>query len=243
MDKKFLLSSVDKFYLNGLVEKTIWEVKNNVLGVNFMSNNRDMTGTVFANGFDTLDKEKIAVFNLSQLYKLIEITGQEVNICLEKQHKVSTKILFSDDQYEVEYALSDALLIPKTPEVEEPAEFEFEFDITKELIDKYIKAKKALSSAELITVDITYDKDSKGIISFTLGESNSYSNKISFSSSATKLTIPSNSLIFNAEYIKEIFNSNKDLVTGKGFLTNDGLMKLKFNTADIASTYYLIAKE
>jgi hypothetical protein len=243
MDKQYLLSIIDKYHLNGTVEKTKWVIKDNVLNVQFVSTLKDLTGEVTAKDF-TLPDDEIAVFNTSQLYKLISITGQNVTIELFKKHKLTTKILIADNIYNLEYALSDLLLIPKSPQVMEPS-YDVEFSIDKELIDKYIKAKRALS--EVNTVRIGAEENMvthTHVATFSIGESSEYTNKINFETPASLADPMSNSeiLSFNANYIKDIFDSNKDMTSGKGYLNSEGLLKLEFQNDKIISKYFIPAK-
>lgn len=241
MEKEFLLSAIDKFHLNGIIEKTKWKISNNVLNVKFVAPNKDMTGNVYVDGFDSLDKEDVAIFNISQLYKLIGITSKEVKLGIFKTHQISTKLKISDETFNLEYALSEPMLIPKVPDITEP-EYEFEFPIDRFLIDNFIKARKAISATETVTVTTTFDDSGKGMITFVIGESNEYSNKVNFSIPTTKMSIPLKDMLFPIDYIREIFDVNKDLISGIGYINSDGLMKMNFIRDKISSTYFLIAK-
>ena len=241
MEKEFLLAAIDKFHLNGIIEKTKWNVKSEILNVKFVSPNKDMTGNVFIDGFTELANEDIAIFNISQLYKLIGITNKDLKLGTTKQHKVSTKLTISDETFNLEYALSEPMLIPKVPEITEPT-YEFEFPIDKDLIENFIKARKAITATETVTVTMTFNDKGKGIITFIIGENNEYSNKVNFSIPSTRMSIPLPDMIFSIDYIREIFDVNKDLETGTGFINSDGLMKMHFIRKQISSTYFLIAK-
>lgn len=240
MEKQYLLSVIDKYYLNGLVEKVKWSIKNNVLNVKLISENKDMMGEISANEFD-LENDEIAIYNTSQLYKLVNITGQEILLSYKKQHKITTKLLIADNKYNLEYSLSDTLLIPKSPSVNEP-EYNSQFNIDKELIDTFIKAKKAISESETVTIESTIDNLSTEIVKFIIGEPNDYSHKIEFVIVApnSDITVP---LKFNSTYIKEIFDNNKDAEIATGYISELGLMKLTFKTTKTFSTYFLTAKE
>jgi hypothetical protein len=243
MDKQHLLSVIDKYHLNGTVERTKWNVKDNVLNVQFVGILKDITGEVIAQDFNLPDDE-IAIFNTSQLYKLISITGQNVTVELFKKHKLATKLLIADNTYNLEYALSDLLLIPKSPQVMEP-NYDVEFSIDRELIDKYIKAKRALSDVSTVRIGAEENLSTRTYVAtFSIGESSEFTNKINFETPATKsdeLSV-ADVLSFNADYIKDIFDNNKDMDKGMGYLNSEGLLKFEFKNEKITSKYFLPAK-
>jgi len=242
MDKQHLLSVIDKYHLNGIVERTKWNISNDMLSIKFVSENKDLVGEILSNGFKELDGQELPIFNTSQLYKFINITGQFLTLSYKKDMK-SHKLLIADNQYNLEYILGDPARVPKGAEVGEP-EYPIEFTITRELIEGYIKAKKALSEAGIVTLESAYDETSNQIIRFTIGNNDAYAHKIIFNSPATKMDIPSNPITFNGEYLREIFNNNKDFTIGNGYLSEEGLLKIKFtNEAGVESTYFMVAQE
>jgi hypothetical protein len=241
MDKQFLLSVIDKYHLNGIVERTKWHTNNGVLSVKFISEAKDLVGTLHADGFKDIEGKELAIFNTSQLYKLVGITGQFLTLSY-KQDSVP-KLLIADQQFNLEYVLGNLSRVPQTADVEEP-DYSISFNITKELIDSFIKAKKALSDTEIVSVASAFDETSNQVISFVIGNTEAHAHRISFNTPATQMDIPSNAILFNANYIKEIFNNNKDFQTGTGYLSEEGLLKIHFTTENgISSIYYMVARD
>ena len=50
-------------------------------------------------------------------------------------------------------------------------------------------------------------------------------------------------LAFNSDILKEILACNKDAKSAKIYLNLEGLMKLRFESPDTNSTYYLVKKD
>ena len=89
---------------------------------------------------------------------------------------------------------------------ESQIDFNYSFTIEDELIDRFIKAKKALSSAYCSIQQI--DGETGPTIEFTLGELEGHANKIVFTETPAA-HIPEQKptmLQFNADYLKSIFD-------------------------------------
>jgi hypothetical protein len=120
-------------------------------------------------------------------------------------------------------------------------ESDYEFEINTELVNNWIKAKKALNSDTTIIQAYT-NEDSECKVNFTLGEPEGHSNKIQFEIPITGLAVNSAILKFNADYLKAIFDANYG-ATGNAYVSNDGAMKLDFITEDgQQSSYIVLAK-
>lgn len=237
MNKQYLLSVIDKYHLNGIVEGVRWNIKDKNINISFNAPNKDMMGFISAPEFDLEDAD-IAIFNTSTLYKLLNITEQNLLLTLHKEQTTFTKLLIADTNYNLEYVLANTMMVSKGGTVND-AEYKYSFKIDKELIDKFIKAKKSLPNTELVSIESINGKQ----IKFILGENNKFSNKVEFFTPSTA-DIKSNPILFNAEYIKEIFDVNKNISNGLCSVCEDGLMKIEIkDDKNVESTYYLIAKE
>jgi len=239
MDKQFLLSIIDKYYLNGLVEKAKWSIKNKEIQINLLSANRDLVGTITSPSFEMDDKD-IAIYDTTQLIKLIGITNNFITLSCKEEGLTPVKLLIDDTEYNLEYSLADAFIIPKQPKIDEPV-YDFEFNIDKDLIDKFIKSKKALDSDSTSIQGVTNKKGN--YVEFILGDNSKHANKVKFNYPIVILESNSDKLFLDSNNIKEIFVSNKDLVQGKCHFSNQGLIKFVFeNEAKQKSIYYLVAK-
>ena len=240
MDKLHLVSTLDKYYLNGIIEKIKLQVKNKNITINFVAPNKDLVGSVNASEFELEDIE-VGIYDTTQLMRLINITNQLITLDTIKEHNIPTKLLIADNEYNLEYVLADTTMIPNAPTVTEP-EYAIEANIDIEFITKFIKAKKALDT-DVFSVDATYDEANAKVVRFILGGVEGYTNKITFNIPAKFEGIHTKKLLFNINYLREIFDNNKDLVTGKLFISVEGLMRLNFTSKNGTSFYLLVSKE
>ncbi len=239
MEKQSFVSLIDKYYLNGVGEKVRWSVKDGVATIKTFSATKDMVGVV-TGAVELVDSEFV-IFDTSKFLKLVGICNQFLTTDIQFQGNIATKLLVADNEYNLEYALANLMLAPQVNFTVEEFESDYSFSITNEFIGKWIKAKKALGS-EFCTIGLT-TKDTGNVINFTLGEPEGHSNKIEFEEVPleSKHTIHT-SLQFNAEYLKSIFDANYG-ATGTMWVSNEGAMKLDFESEDgQKSSYIILAK-
>jgi hypothetical protein len=240
MDKSHLVTTLEKYYLNGIVEKVKIQVENKNINVRFVAPNKDLVGTVTASEFELEDSE-LGIYDTSQLLKLINITNSFVTLETVKEHNIPTKLLIADNEYNLDYVLADTTMIPNVPTVDEPV-YDIEAEIDLEFITKFIKAKKAIDT-EVFSVDANYDEVKAKVVRFVLGGDASYTNKITFTVPATYEGIQTKQLQFNINYLREILDTNKDLTSGKLRICTEGLMRIDFTSEKGTSYYLLVARE
>ncbi len=240
MDKLHLVSTFEKYYLNGNVERVKMQVKDKNVTINFVATNKDLVGCINASEFELEDSE-IGIYDTSQLLKLINITNSYLTLNLAKEHNIPTKLLIADNEYNLDYILADTTMIPNVPTINEPA-YEVEAEIDVEFINKFIKAKKAIDT-EVFSVDASYDETNSKVVRFVLGGNEGYTNKITFTIPATYEGVHTQQLQFNINYLREILDVNKDLTSGKLRICTEGLMRIDFTSEKGNSFYLLVAKE
>jgi len=242
MEKLLLTSIIEKYHLGGLHEKVKWTVKDNKVNILFTSPTKDLAGSIEADGFE-VDDCILGVYDTEKLLKIINITNQFITLTVETKNNVATKMLIADNEYDLVYHLADLRMMSTETMVldESLIDFAYSFTIDKEFIDRYNKAKKALGSDEVKIQALINEEGNKGIY-FTLGGKTSHDNKISFQAPADKMEIPSSEFLFNANYLLEIFATNKG-ATGTGYFDENGILKIEFiDEKNIKSLYYLPPK-
>ncbi len=240
INKLQLQSLISKYYLGGMIESTKWEVKDKNLTIKFMSPTQDMLGSITHKSFP-LEDSNLAIFNTSQLIKLISVTQGDLILNLTKINKIATKLNISDSQFNVNYALADIMMIRKVASIEEPPNYNIEINLEQEHIAALIKSKNAVGDDNTLIIENSIDMNGDSIILFTFGENTEYSNKITYSIPVEKTS--NIKLPFSSDILKEILNANKDMLEGSICISNEGLMKMSFNDKkDIFSEYYLVRK-
>lgn len=239
ISKLELQSVIEKYHLNGLVESVKWVVdKNNQLTINFTAPTRELIGTVTHNNFP-LPESEVGINDTTQLDKLVSITSGDLLLNYTKDRSLYTKLLISDEQYNLNYSLSDIFIIPKSGKYAGPEEYDIETSLTDEVVTALIKAKNALSNSESVVV-------TTGLLGleFIFGGDVEYANKVSYSIQNLESDNGAKfELVYNSSLLKEVLVANKGMENGGIHVNSNGLMKLAFNHKKFTSVYYLVAKE
>ena len=238
INKLTIQSIINKYYL-GTNESVKWDIKDNSLSIDFMTPTKDVIGNVICSDFK-LEDSKLAIYDTKKLSSLVRICNGDLLLELEKNNAICTKLKISDLNFNLNYALSDPLLINKVGEVNE-AEWVVELNLTQEDVDNIIKAKSALSQIDNMLVTTTTNLDGENVVEFVFGDESGHNNKITYqilgNIKETDIKLP-----FNSDTFKTILQANKDMDGGKLLLSSMGLMRLDFSLDDISSKYFMVRK-
>ena len=244
INKVELQSIINKYYLNGLIEAVKWDIKDDILNIKFTAPTREMIGEINCSNFK-LENSSFGISNTSQLLKLINITAGEVLLNFIKNNKIFSKLIISDQQFTVNYALADILTIPKTGAYNGSQEFDIETKLELETISALIKAKSALAESETVVIKPFTSLDGDSQLELIFGGDIEYSNKVSYYISDLKQNSKPTEfeLAFNSDLFKEILSCNKDATEAKMSVNLEGLIKLEFKAENTTSTYYIVKKD
>jgi len=239
MDKKYLTQVIDKYHLNGLVESVTWKsTEDNGFSVDFITGTKDCAGSVKTSQNLGLGDSNICVYSTSQFNKILSIMDTFMTIDVVKGNQnIPYQLSVKDNSFDLTYYLSSEDLIPSTPTINEPEEYDVEFSIDEEFIKNFTKAHSALDKPNYFTVESKVE-DSEKFIELCVGNSDSYANKIKLRQNAT-FTFGVEKLPFSANVFKEILSVNKNAV-GKVQINENGLLKLVFTEDTTTSTYFLV---
>jgi len=238
INKSTLQSIINKYYL-GLNESVKWVIENNSISIDFMTPTKDVIGNVSCGDFQ-LEDSKLAIYDTKKLSSLVNICNGDLLLELEKNNAICTKLKISDLNFNLNYALSDPLLINKVGEVTIP-EWVVELDLTSEDIDNIIKAKSALSQIDNMLITTSTNLDGEDVVEFVFGDESGHNNKITYQVQGdikeTNIKLP-----FNSDTFKTILQANKDMEGGKMYLSSMGLIQLEFSLDEITSKYFVVRK-
>jgi len=238
INKLTLQSIINKYYL-GLNEAVKWEVNNNSVNIDFMTPTKDVIGNVTCNNFQ-LEDCKLAIYDTKKLSSLVNICNGDLLLELEKNNAICTKLKISDLNFNLNYALSDPLLINKVGEVTIP-DWVVELDLTSEDIENIIKAKSALSQVDNMLITTTINLDGEDVVEFVFGDESGHNNKITYQVKGD-IKEKNIKLQFNSDTFKTILQANKDMEGGKMYLSSMGLIQLEFSLDEISSKYFIVRK-
>jgi len=238
MDKNTLTSVIDKYYLNGTVESVKWAISDKNITVDFITPMKNLVGKVTSPNFDLVDSE-IGIYNTSQFYKLIKIMNDTIILNLNKSEKgTPLELTLADNQYDLNYYLSDLNLIETVPTINEPVNYDVTLTVSNEFISKFINAKKALGDIKQFTVKAEKVDDEMNLL-VIIGDGNGYANKIKFKNPCEAI-LGTDEIPFPADVMTEVLKANEDATNGTIEINNEGLMKLTFKEDSIESIYYLV---
>jgi hypothetical protein len=234
IDKRKLVDSIEKYYLNGLTEAVKFNIKNNVLVIPFSTTNRDVVGEVVLP--IELPNAEFGIFETTPLLKLLHILDTNVDIQYQEKFGIVEKLLIEDNQYKMMFSASDISLIPKTPNVVDVT-YQLTYAIEPDFVTRFIDCKKALGP-DIKTFTLEPQPDTARII---LGGSSGYANKLEFNIPAKTEGFPFASLLFPSDVLKEILSVNKNFDSAEMKVDGEGLMSLYFTEDDITSQYFIMA--
>ena len=238
MNKQTLTSVVDKYYLNGTVEAVKWVITDKNITIDFITPMKNLVGKIVSPNFDLEDSE-VGIYNTSQFYKLVKIMNDTVVLKLNKSERgTPLELTLADNQYDLNYYLSDLNLIETVPSINEPADYDAELDIDSDFINKFTSAKKALGDVKQFTAKCEVNDGTMDLL-IIIGEGNGYANKIKFKTKCEAL-FGLDEIPFPADVMMEVLKANEDATEGKLQISQEGLMKISFKEDGIESTYYLV---
>ena len=179
INKLDLTSIISKYYLSGMNEAVKWEIKDNTLTIKFTAPDRSMLGVVTHSNFD-LEDSTIGISNTTQLNKLLAITNNYLDLKYTKNHKLITKLIISDNQFTLNYAVADVMIIPKAGEYVGDDNYNIEADIDNESINAIVKAKSALSDSDTVVFKPYTNDDNELQVEMEFGGNIEHANKVSF---------------------------------------------------------------
>jgi hypothetical protein len=155
--KNTLQSIISKYYLGGKVESVKWVVEDGKLHIDFMAPTKDMIGKLSCNNFPLTSEGTLAIFNTSQLNRLLNVLAGDLMLDASKTNKVLTKLTIQDAKASINYSLADPLMIQKVGEVDENMEWKVQAMLENEDFHTFVRAASAIQGNEIVTLAATRD--------------------------------------------------------------------------------------
>ena len=233
MNKNNLLKFIQKYSLGGLIESVAWNAEGTKLSVRFISDDKTLLGEVEFNGF-TSKEFNVGIYTTSLLKNMISVLDNDLTLEVAKAGDKAVSLKLSSDNTETSYQLADLGVIPPVPDLKALPDFGISIDMASNMIDKFIKAKGALSDVDTFTI-FTEGGDLK----MAIGYSSISTNRITFIAQKdyTETVKP---ISFSAKYLKEILTANKEATSAKLKVSTDGLSNVEFQIDDFVCKYYLV---
>ena len=233
MNKTKITRFIEKYFLGGLVENALWDVKNNVLTTRVDGDGTSFKAMVAMKDFDVEDCQ-LPVYDTDKLTKLFSVLESDVTLKVQKMDDTPIAVNAKDKDTTITFNLADKDIIPVSGPLKVEPEWTGEFKMDTSAANKFINGCGALSDSVHFTF-ITTDS-----VQIVLNyEKNRNVDKVSI-----PLTTISNDgvdeLSFASQHLRNMLVANKDSETISIKVSNDGLMEVKCAGSDFQSTYYLL---
>ena len=233
MNKNNLLKFIQKYSLGGLIESVAWNAEGTKLSVRFISDDKTLLGEVEFNAY-TSTPMNVGIYTTSLLKNMIGVLDNDLTLKVDKAGEKSVSLKLSSEETETSYQLADLGVIPPVPDLKTLPDFGIAIDMASNMIDKFIKAKGALSDVDTFTI-FTEGGDLK----MAIGYSSISTNRVTFTAQKDYVETVK-PISFSAKYLKEILTANKEATSAKLKVSTDGLSNVEFQIDDFVCKYYLV---
>lgn len=165
---------------------------------------------------------------------MIGVLDNDISLKVEKSADKAVSLKLASDETETSYQLADLGVIPPVPDLKALPDFGINIDMTSNMIDKFIKAKGALSDIDTFTVFTE-----SGDLKMAIGYSSISTNRVTFTCEKG-FSGDVKPISFSAKYLKEILTANKEATSAKLKVSVDGLSHIEFQIDDFVCKYYLV---
>ncbi len=236
MNKVKLTRFIQKYSLGGLVESVAWKAGDNKLVTRFISDDKTVLGEIQLDNF-TFNSPDLGVYTTSTLSKLLSVAGENIDLETQEIDGKAVNLFVKSDNTKVQFQLADLAVIPNVPDLKKLPSFDIDINFDGAFIDKFIKAKNALSEVDTFTI-----LSEKNELKIVLGYSNINSNRVVFvvDSAYSGDVKP---ISFSAKYLKEILTANKEATSVVLKVSTQGLSHVGFKVDDFTANYYLVEQQ
>lgn len=223
MQKQKLLTTIARYNIGPKSDNspnaTKWSLRDGVLSVHHLT--QDKTCRIIATVENVaLADGEFGVYDPDKFAKILSALDPEISLEFHKNHGRQVALYIKDEQITVDFLLSDLGVIfndqNKDPEQHRPLKPvpspNVTFNLTRDFCDKFIKSKNALPDAAIFAVSAGRIGDTHDV-EFILNYSTHPTNQIKMQLFDVTVESDLDLVAFNADYLKEIFVSNKEFNT------------------------------
>lgn len=243
INKTDLHNLIHKYYLNGLVERVKWSIKDNVLEMDFMDDATQVVGHLQAGDIGIEDIE-VGFSSTTRLLKLLAILNGDMEVGFLYEENIAEKMIMDDAQFNINYSVSDILAIPKVVKLQNYPDVDAEIYLSREDIDSLLKAKGAITESEEVSIVAGKTLDNEDMINFIFGNPNTpHSNKVTYGVRSKIINNFEDGVYFDSSLLKNILSVNKNCGEGVIKFSFQGMLHYVFSEGACTTNYYMTSKE
>ena len=236
MNKAKLTRFIQKYSLGGLVESVAWKAGDNKLVTRFISDDKTVLGEIQLDNF-AFTSPDLGVYTTSTLSKLLSVVGEDIELEAQEIEGKAVNLFVKSENTQVQFQLADLAVIPNVPDLKKLPDFDVDIAFDGAFIDKFIKAKNALSEVDTFTI-----LTEKNELKIVLGYSNINSNRVVFVVDKA-YSGDVKPISFSAKYLKEILTANKEATAVVLKVSTQGISHVEFKIDDFTARYFLVEQQ
>lgn len=245
MNKNDLKEFIDKYYLGGTIFDSAnsyfavpIEVTDDRLKTTIRSSDKSVLASVDYNLKFMDGAGEIVIGDTKEFLSFLSAFSDDIDI---KPKKVGqdyfNQLEISDDLISAKFALADPIQIETRHSLKYAPETDITVPIKKDWVDRFVKAKKAISTTNVFTIIPGLDNKSVDLVVNYSATRNV--NSITVKCEANPFEKNIEPLTFNATHIATILQVNSGFRSGLMKLSGEGLMIIEFTHEDCDVTYYV----
>ena len=236
MDKKYLDDFIDKYYLGGMIDNTIWRVRKNKLSTSFVSEKKEMMGHITFNNFKHSDAD-IGIVDSERTKKLLSVLNGKCDLVYEKDDKDKDRIvrLIVDDGFSVvKISTAHLSIFPTDPKLKVVPPWDLQLKMNNESALAFIKGADVITEKVHFTI-VRNKKNYKLIIGYDKKCIDMVEIPVELVSGELEKEIS-----FSSWHLRAVLKANKNADISFN-ISSAGLMKCDFTTKDYSAIYHLVA--
>lgn len=238
MKKTFLEKFIKKYTLSGIIESVKWTIDNSSkqLKTLAISDEKNLLVDIKLNNFSDITSTSIGIYNTSQLLEMLKVLGDEIDIKTNDKNDKILSLIISDKETEIQFVASDLDIIPNVNGLKKLPDFNAEIIFNQNLINRFIKAKKALNDVNSFTVRM----NKKNKLEIVIGNGKINTNKIilDVETQNNKNSIK-DTIDFDANHLRNILINNDTCNDAILKISDAGLANISFIENEFQSDYYM----
>jgi hypothetical protein len=237
--KEKLVTFINKYHLDGLVESVKWDVSKKHISVSFVTADKSLIGFGKTKGIE-MEDAKFGIFTTSDLTKLLDILDDDMEFDSYNYNDddAITSVVFKDKTKQVKFVFADQKAISSVDALDTEPKYQLSIKIDEDFINNFIKGKNALPNAETFTIIPSKKGKSDLIIGFQNINTNTVKLKVD-----AEIEGEISNITFSAKSFKSVLSTNKDIKDAVLYVSEDGIAKIEFKDKENDFTYYLAAND